>query len=69
LNAFSRPKNFPFLTQANLNVLVYSLIRSLVGAIGAGILYTIFASQMITSKLFPEFHCATGMCDSFADFI
>jgi hypothetical protein len=61
--AFQRVFPFPsyqFFKKSNLYLVLYSLIPPLIGAIGAVVLYVIFAAQLATSPMFPEFFCASG---------
>jgi hypothetical protein len=58
LYAFQRvfPQNFfRSMRRINLYLIVYSMIPSLVGAIGAVVLYMIFASGLVKGDLFPAF--------------
>ena len=58
LYAFQRvfPQNFfRSMKRINLYLIVYSMIPSLVGAIGAVVLYMIFASGLVKGDLFPAF--------------
>lgn len=67
-NFFPTPHHQRLLRGANASLLVYSLIPPLVGAIGAVVLYLMFASSMLRGALFPEFHCV-GTCDQFVLFV
>jgi hypothetical protein len=57
---FPLPHYHHFLKKSNLYLVMYSMIPPLVGAIGAVILYVIFASKIITGPLFPSFSCGLG---------
>ena len=74
LYAFQRvfPQNFfRTMRRINLYLIVYSMIPSLVGAIGAVVLYMIFASGLVKGDLFPAFEMAPldQKRDAFQNFI
>src|SRR5215510_10293507 len=74
LYAFQRvfPVNFfKSLRRINLYLIVYSMIPSLVGAIGAVVLYMVFASGLIKGDLFPAFELSQfdPKPDDFQNFI
>lgn len=60
-----------FFKNANSYLIIYSTIPALVGGISAVILYVVFAGDMVSGSLFPEFHCASGKgeCKGFNDFL
>ena len=74
LYAFQRvfPQNFfRSMRRINLYLIVYSMIPSLVGAIGAVVLYMVFASGLIKGDLFPAFELSQldPKPDDFQNFI
>lgn len=74
LYAFQRvfPENFfRSMRRINLYLIVYSMIPSLVGAIGAVVLYMVFASGLVKGDLFPAFELAQidPKRDEFQNFI
>jgi hypothetical protein len=74
LYAFQRvfPQNFfRTMRRINLYLIVYSMIPSLVGAIGAVVLYMIFASGLVKGDLFPAFEMSPvdQKQDAFQNFI
>jgi hypothetical protein len=74
LYAFQRvfPENFfRSMRRINLYLIVYSMIPSLVGAIGAVVLYMVFASGLIKGDLFPGFGLShiDPMRDDFQNFV
>lgn len=52
-------------------LIIYSLIPSLVGAIGAVVLYLIFAADLIRTPMFPLFHLSThhSLNNAFYNFV
>jgi len=69
-DVFPRGKYTHLLKSANIYLIAYSLIPPLVGAIGAAILYTMFAGGIISGGLFPEFACSElGGCQSYTDYL
>lgn len=70
-NIFPYAKYTGMLKGTSLYLMIYSTIPPLVGAIAASVLYVIFAAGLITSELFPTFHCtaASGQCDQFSTFL
>lgn len=75
LYAFQRvfPLNFfkSWHKEIDYYLIIYSLIPSLVGAIAAVTLYLVFASKLVESNMFPEFHLSNvnHMADNFQDFV
>ncbi len=59
----------PILRLQRVHQLIHALVPPLVGAIGAVIVFVIFAAQIIIGPAFPEFVCGEGVCDSFQDFV
>ena len=57
--------------QMSLYALAFSLVPATVGAIGAVVLYLVFAAGLMKGDLFPEFAClkAAASCGDFHDFI
>jgi hypothetical protein len=57
--------------KADMYLIIYSMIPSLVGAIAAVILYLIFASELTKSDMFPKFHLsqANTKLDDFQNFV
>lgn len=51
---------------------MYCFTPALVGAVGAGVLYLVFAGQLLSGSLFPEFRwgpCHAKGCSSFYEFV
>jgi hypothetical protein len=69
-DVFPRGKYTHLLKKANIYLIAYSLIPPLIGAIGAAILFTMFAGEIISGGLFPEFACTdVGGCQSYTDYL
>jgi hypothetical protein len=66
---FPRREYTQLFHQTNLYVIAYSLVPSVVGTIGAIILYLTFAGGLLKGDLFPNFHCAEGSCTDFRGFV
>ncbi len=60
-----------FLKGANGYLIAYSTIPPLVGAISAAVLYVVFAGQIISGALFPDFSCLPEGkgCTNFMSFL
>lgn len=59
------------LKEANVYLVVYSVIPPMVGAIAAVALYLVFAGGLINGSFFPTFNCGLGegKCNTFAAFV
>lgn len=70
-NIFPYAKYTGVLKGVSLYLIIYSTIPPLVGAIAATVLYIIFAAGLVTSPVFPDFHCTatSGLCDQFNTFL
>lgn len=69
-DVFPSGKYTQLLKKANIYLVAYSLIPPLVGAIGAAILFTMFAGGIISGGLFPEFACTElDGCQSYVDYL
>lgn len=55
--------------EMNFYVVAYSLVPAVVGMIGAVMVYLMFAAGILKGDLFPEFHCAEGLCSDFQGFV
>jgi hypothetical protein len=67
---FPRPGYTRLFQEMNLYVIAYSLVPSVVGTIGAIIVYLVFAGGLLTGGLFPKFHCSQqDMCTDFHGFV
>jgi hypothetical protein len=68
---FPNGKYRDFLKGASGYLIAYSTIPPLVGAISAAVLYVVFAGQIISGALFPEFACAPkgNGCTEFVAFL
>lgn len=53
----------------DLYAIIYSLVPALVGTLGAGFVYVVFAGGLVEGPLFPEFSCQGDDCNTFAGFV
>ena len=67
---FPRREYVHLFRKFNFYVIAYSLIPPIVGAIGAIIIYLLFAGGVLTGDLFPKFVCTEGhTCTDFHGFV
>lgn len=69
-DVFPQGEYLKLFRKLNFYVVAYSLVPTVVGMLGAVIIYLIFAAGFLTGDLFPEFHCATDQnCADFHGFV
>ena len=66
---FPRREYVQLFRKMNFYVAAYSLVPAVVGMIGAVMVYLMFAAGLLKGDLFPEFHCASGLCNDFHGFV
>lgn len=66
---FPRHEYVQLFRKMNFYVVAYSLVPAVVGMIGAVMVYLMFAAGLLKGDLFPEFHCAKGLCNDFHGFV
>lgn len=68
---FPHQKYKDILREANLYLVIYSIIPPMVGAIASVVLYLVFAGELINGSMFPSFGCSkvSGDCNNFKDFV
>jgi hypothetical protein len=67
---FPRREYVHLFRKFNFYVIAYSLIPPIVGAVGAIIIYLLFAGGVLTGDLFPKFVCTEGhTCTDFHGFV
>ena len=50
-------------------LLVYTLSSPVIGSIAATCIYLVFAGEVFSNEMFPEFSCKLTACDSFHEFL